>query len=382
MRCQRVAILGSTGSIGVNTLKVLDHLVPDYKVVALSANNSIDVLSRQVQRYQPEFVSVSAPGIAQLRVHRHARKIKFFDVTEVDDMVNACRPDIVVLAISGSAALAPFLAAVRLGIKIAPANKEALVMAGVLLRREAQGSGATIVPIDSEQSAIFQCLLRDKKEYLRKVILTASGGPLYKVPRQQFSRLTVAEILRHPRWKMGKKITVDSATLMNKGFEVIEAQMLFDLSMDQIDVLVHPEAIIHSMVEWHDGSILAQLSETDMRLPIQYALTYPERRISPLKGLDFSKWPVLHFDQVDGKKFPCLDLAFRCARQGGTLPCVLNAADEIAVQAFLEGKLAFVKIFELVERVIRDHKNIQQPSLKDIFAADRWAKEQTTKYLG
>jgi 1-deoxy-D-xylulose-5-phosphate reductoisomerase len=280
----------------------------------------------------------------------------------------------------GAGALAPFLEAARAGKRIAPANKEALVIAGDLIMKEVRQHQAQIIPVDSEQSAIFQCL-DGQRSPARRVHLTASGGALRDVPVKDFSKMSVKDILRHPRWQMGSKITVDSATLMNKGFEFIEAQKLFGLSFEQINIVIHPEAIIHSMVEFQDGSVLAQLAVTDMRLPIQYALTYPERLDTGLNSLDLIKLKSLTFQKPDLKKFPALGLAMIVAQTGGTLPCVLNAADEEAVDAFLNEKIGFKSIYKVVEKVVRNHKIKNNPTLNDIYEADEWARIETRKLL-
>jgi 1-deoxy-D-xylulose-5-phosphate reductoisomerase len=318
--------------------------------------------------------------LAQLK--KENSRTKFFDVKkDLPELVAKADVDVVVIAMTGAAALEPFLAAVRAGKKVAPANKEALVMAGGILMKEARRHGAVIVPVDSEQSAIFQCLEgRDRKD-LYQVHLTASGGALRALPRARHDKVSVRDILAHPRWKMGAKITVDSATLMNKGFEVIEAQRLFDLSIDKIKVLVHPEAIIHSMIEFVDGSILAQLGVTDMRLPIQYALTYPERLPVPLKRLDLVALKALTFEAPDLKKFPSLKLAYLAARRGGTAPAVLNAADEVAVDAFLKGSIKFTSIHTVVEKTLLKHVNVASPSLSDIQDADVWARYKAQEFV-
>jgi 1-deoxy-D-xylulose-5-phosphate reductoisomerase len=281
----------------------------------------------------------------------------------------------------GSAALKPFLTAVRTGKTVAPANKEALVSAGDILMREAKKHQAAIVPIDSEQSAIFQCLAGQDRVHLKKIYLTASGGALLNIAASRFDDLSVTQILKHPRWKMGKRITVDSASLMNKGFEVIEAKHLFGLAVEDIEVIVHPEAIIHSMVEFTDGSIVAQLGVTDMRLPIQYALTYPQRWKSGLRGIDFTRLRQLTFRKPDYKKFPSLALAIEVGRRGGTLPAVLNASDEMAVDAFLKRRLPFTGIHKLVERVVQKHKTVETPSFSQILAADQWARQEADRLI-
>lgn len=363
MQKRTIAILGSTGSIGINTLKVVDRHPELFKVGALTAYNNKSLLDRQVKAYRPRHMALG---------------------NRPEDLVRiASDPgiDVVVLAIRGAAALAPFLAAARAGKIITPANKEALVIAGDLIMDAARKNKAVIVPIDSEQSAIFQCL-DGQKAPLKRVHLTASGGPFRELPAKDFARVTVKQVLSHPRWKMGAKITVDSATLMNKGFEFIEAQRLFNLGFKDINVLIHPEAIIHSMVEFEDGSVLAQLGVTDMRLPIQYALTYPERRPTGLKPLDLAAIGRLHFSAPDLKRFPALGLAMEAARRGGSMPCVLNAADEEAVEAFLEGKLSFTGIYKVVEKVILRHKIVRQPTLEDIVSVDTWARREARDAIG
>jgi len=288
---------------------------------------------------------------------------------------------VVVLAIRGAGALIPFLEALAAGKTVATANKEALVIAGDLIMNEARKHKARIIPIDSEQSAIFQCLEGQKSKPVY-VHLTASGGPLREVKSRDFKHMRPKDILRHPRWKMGPKITVDSATLMNKGFEVIEAKHLFNLNTNQIKVLVHPEAIIHSMVEFADGSLLAQLGVTDMRLPIQYALTYPERLPTGLKDLNLAEIRSLNFQKPDLKKFPSLGLAFEAARLAGSMPAVLNAADEEAVEAFLKEKIDFLSIYKVVEKVVLAHTIVKNPSLQAILQTDEWARQEARKVIG
>lgn len=362
MAQKRIAILGSTGSIGLNTLRVVDRCPKLFKVVALTAYNNKELLDAQVAKYKPKYVVLgnTEEGLVEI--------------------ASSASVDIVVIAIRGAAALKPFMAAARAGKTIAPANKEALVIAGELIMAEARKNGAVIVPVDSEQSAIFQCL-DGQTAPVKKVHLTASGGALRNVPSKQFDRMTVADILKHPRWKMGQKITVDSATLMNKGFEFIEAQRLFNLRFDQVEVVIHPEAIIHSMVEFEDGSILAQLGITDMRLPIQYALTYPKRLDTGLERLDFAKLGQLNFAAVDYKKFPALKLAMDAAQQSGSAPCVLNAADEEAVDEFLKGKIKFTSIYSIVEKVLSSHKLVKNPTLTDISATDAWARDKARSVI-
>lgn len=381
MDFKNVVILGSTGSIGINTLKVIERHPDQFKVFGLSAYNNIKLLEKQIQKFSPKYVAVTDKGFEYFK-NRNFTGVKFLKVeNDLDFMVAEKVVTNIVIGMRGSAALGPFLSAVRKGKTVAPANKEALVIAGDVIMQAARRNKAVIIPVDSEQSAIFQCLQGQNRPELKKVWLTASGGTLRKIEKEQFDQLTVREILDHPRWKMGKKITVDSATLMNKGFEIIEAMRLFNLSIDQIEVIVHPEAIIHSMVEFIDGSIIAQLGVTDMRLPIQYALTYPKRLDAGLKNMDFYRLKSLNFERPDYKKFPALSLAIHVAKTGGTLPSVLNAADEEVVEAFLEGKIRFTEIFKIVEKVIKKHKTILNPNLNQILAADGWAREETRKVM-
>jgi len=379
MKPCRIAILGSTGSIGLNTLKVVDQHPHRFKVVALSAYNNVGLLERQIKKYRPAHVAIGPEGFIYLK-SRGIKGFKLYSIGDCAQMASLKEVDVVVLAMSGAGALMPFLAAVRAGKTVAPANKEALVIAGDLIMGEARRCGAKIIPIDSEQSAIFQCVDGQPSKPVL-VHLTASGGPLRGVKPGDFKRMTPKEILRHPRWKMGPKITVDSATLMNKGFEVIEAKHLFGLDHRQIKVLVHPEAIIHSMVEFADGSLLAQLGVTDMRLPIQYALTYPDRLGTGLARLDLAELGALHFEEPDLKNFPSLGLAFEAARLGGTIPAVLNAADEEAVAAFLKGRVGFLSIYKIVEKVVLRHKIVKKPSLEAVLQADQWARQEAKNIL-
>ncbi|MBL8014245.1 MAG: 1-deoxy-D-xylulose-5-phosphate reductoisomerase [Candidatus Omnitrophica bacterium] len=382
MKRKNVAIIGSTGSIGINTLKVIDQFPEQFQVVALSAYNNCDLLIRQIKKYRPRYAAVSQQQYEKIKSRVDAKRCTVC-LADQDLAMIATLPqvDVVILAMRGSAALAPFMAAVKAGKTVAPANKEALVVAGDLLIAEARRTGATIVPIDSEQSAIFQCLQGQNRGELKRVLLTASGGTLLRVSSSKFDRLTVEEILSHPRWKMGAKITVDSATLMNKGFEVIEAQKLFGLKANEIRVVVHPQAIIHSMVEFIDGSVLAQLASTDMRLPIQYALTYPQRNSVRLPALDLCAIQSLTFEEPDLKRFPLLALALEVAKKDGSLPAVLNAADEVAVEAFLNRKIKLTKIFDVVSKVVKKHRLVLKPNLQEVLEADQWAREETRKLI-
>lgn len=382
MAPRNILVLGSTGSIGVNTLKVIAKYPKQFCVCGISAYSNVSLLKKQIEEFKPKYVAVKNKFISKLKSEVSVRSVKYFDVDQdLEELVAKDDIEIIVIGMPGSAALKPFLKAVRLGKRVAPANKEALVIAGELLMSEACKYGAEVIPVDSEQSAIFQCLEGRDLSFLKRVHLTASGGALLNVPKSKFNELTVEQILNHPRWKMGKKITVDSATLMNKGFEVIEAMRLFNLDVSKINVVVHPEAIIHSMVEFVDGSVLAQLGITDMRIPIQYALTYPARLETGLPSVDFAKVKQLNFSNPDVKKFPLLEAAFEAARQGGTLPAVLNAVDEDVVEAFLAKKIKFTDINKIVEKVLRQHKIVQNPSLEQVFDADQWAREQAQSII-
>lgn len=380
---KRVAILGSTGSIGKSALEVVRHLPADLKAVGLSANSNIEILYRQIKEFHPAFACVQDKFAARLLKNRAGLKqTKLFVGEEgLRQMIQEQGIDSVLLAISGSGALMPLLTAIDSGKDIALANKEALVMAGPIIMRRAREKKVKILPVDSEQSAIWQCLQNSDRGKIKNIYLTASGGPLRLTRRKDLKGISREKVLRHPRWKMGEKITVDSATLMNKGLEVLEAIFLFGISVDKIKVLIHPEAIIHSLVEFIDGVVLAQLSVTDMRIPIQYALSYPERLTTDLSGIDFYRLKELHFAKPDFKKFPCLGLSYRAARSMGTMPCVLNAANEISVQEFLKKRLGFISIAKVIAKVIDKHRNIANPGLSEILEADRWARNEARKVI-
>ena len=382
MKSKNIVILGSTGSIGVNTLKVVERFSNKFNVVGLTAYNNFKLLEKQIQKFQPKYVAASEKGRDYLKKNINVKTIKILNVEkDLAELVALKKVDLVIIAMRGSAALVPFLSALKAGKTVAPANKEALVVAGDIIMRTAKKYEAKIVPIDSEQSAIFQCLDGNNRKELNKVYLTASGGSLLNTPQSEFKNISVQKILAHPRWKMGKKITVDSAMLMNKGFEIIEAMHLFNLDVNDIEVVVHPEAIIHSMVEFKDGSIIAQLGITDMRLPIQYAMTYPERWQTGLKSMNFFQLQKLTFQKPNMKKFPSLALAIYAGKQGGTLPSVLNAADEEAVEAFLNHKINFLSIHKIVEKIVKTHTIVKNPKLQSILDADQWAREEARKAI-
>ena len=370
---KRLAILGSTGSIGTHTLDVVRAHPDEFEVTALAAGANLDLLERQARQFSPRLVSVaSEAGAQELRRRLGAGRTEV--VWGTDGLVEAAsngRADTVVSAIVGAAGLLPTMAAVRAGKAVALANKESLVMAGGLVMAAARAAGRRILPVDSEHCAIFQCLEHDPGRRVQRLILTASGGPFRALPREAFARITPEDALRHPTWAMGRKITIDSATLVNKGLEVIEAHWLFDLPVDRVDVIVHPQSVVHSMVEYVDGSILAQLGVPDMRLPIQYALTYPERYPSPTPRLDLKATAALTFEPVDRDKFPCLDLAYAACRAGGSAPTVLNAANEVAVQWFLDRRIRFDEIPTVIRRALDAHPSREVTSVEEVLGVDR-----------
>ncbi|MBI4303095.1 MAG: 1-deoxy-D-xylulose-5-phosphate reductoisomerase [Chloroflexi bacterium] len=373
---KKIALLGSTGSIGQQTLDVVRALPHHFKVIGLAAGKNIGLLERQINEFKPRFVYYQDEGAL---AHLASTGCKFLSLEE---MASHPEADMVVIATSGSAGLGATLAAVRAGKTIALSNKEPLVMAGEIITREAKTNGAHILPVDSEHSAIWQCL-RGETQPPTKIILTASGGPFRHYSPEQLEQVTLEQTLKHPTWQMGKKVTVDSATLMNKGFEVIEARWLFDVPIDRIKVVVHPQSIIHSMVEFADGTIKAQLSLPDMRFPIQYALSYPERLPHPhLPQLDWDKLKELTFEQPDFDTFRCLKLAIDSGRKGDTYPAVLCAADELAIELFLSRRIKFADIARLVEQTLAEHKPVARPALEKILSADAWAREKIMQLAG
>jgi len=381
---KRLAVLGSTGSIGVTTLSLVERFPERFCVVALAAGKNLLKLKEQVQRFQPEVVSLSTEADARdLRSQLPEFRGEILWGIEGPTAV-ATHPaaDMVMSALVGAAGLAPTLAAIRAGKTIALANKEALVISGELMTREATRYGVQILPVDSEHNAIFQALHGYQREQVKRIILTASGGPFLHRPAAELSAVSVEEALQHPTWKMGSKITIDSATLMNKGFEVIEARWLFNLPPEQVSVIVHPQSIVHSMVEYMDGSVLAQLGIPDMAIPISYILAYPNRLpLSHLPALDLTAAAQLTFFQPDFAKFPCLALAYEALARGGTCPAVLNAANEITVESFLSGQIRFLDIAELNSRVLDAHTPRPVTDLDDLLEADRWARAQVQTAL-
>lgn len=377
-----LCILGSTGSVGQNCLRVARSLPALFRVVSLSAGRNLEVLAEQVAEFNPQMVAVGGsefiePLRDRLRARAYARALKI--VTGADGQAEAAmlpEVDFVVSASHGTTGLVATYRAVRAGKQLGLANKETLVVAGELVMRAARENGVDVIPIDSEHSALHQCLRSGHRQEVRRIVLTASGGPFLRTPRKHFEAITPEEALKHPVWKMGGRITIDSATLMNKGFEIIEAHWLFGFESSQIDVVIHPESVIHSMVEFVDGSIAAQLSTPDMRIPIQYALTYPTRLAvnGNLMALDLAALGHLSFRKPDTRRFPCLELARVALAQGGAVPCFLNAADEVAVEAFLNRSARFTDIASVVEEVLAKAPQVQLSSLDDVLGFDHEAR--------
>jgi len=380
---KRVAILGSTGSIGRSALDVLRRLGPDFELVGLAANSRWEALAEQVEEFRPKRAALASktafPRLAE-RLGGNCVQLAA-GIEAVSALAAADDVDIVVNAIVGAQGLAPALAALKAGKTLALANKECMVMAGDFLNRLADQSGARIIPIDSEHSAIWQAMRSGDPREVQRVWITASGGPFRKLPIEELERVTPEEALRHPNWDMGPKITIDSATMMNKALEVIEAKWLFRLAVDKIRVLIHPQSVVHSLVEFRDGSTIAQLGLPDMRVPIQYALTYPERRPSPVEPANLAAVGRLDFEEPDLKRFPALGLGYRAAEAGGTLGAVLSAANEIAVAAFLERRIRFTEIARLVAEVMDAHELIACPTPDDVLAQDAWARKEAKAWM-
>ncbi|MBI5475889.1 MAG: 1-deoxy-D-xylulose-5-phosphate reductoisomerase [Ignavibacteriales bacterium] len=379
---KNICILGSTGSIGTNSLNVIKTFNDKFKVRILSAKNNIKLLENQIKEFQPQIVAVSEYDAAVQLRKKINKKIKILSGT--DGLIEAASDpgvDIVINSLVGFSGLHPTIEAIKNGKIIALANKETLVAAGSVIMPMLKKYGATLIPIDSEHSAILQCLIGEKAENINRIILTASGGPFLHTPKNKFIKITKAEALKHPNWSMGNKITIDSATMMNKGLEVIEAHWLFNVPAEKIDVLIHPQSIIHSMVEFIDGSFKAQLGMPDMRMPIQYALSYPDRLPANYQRVNFSSLGKITFYEPDKNKFECLQLAYNVLKKGGTAPAVLNATNEVAVEKFLSGDLPFHKIPRLISAAIEKIKSIKNPSIEDIEKADRLAREFAHKNI-
>jgi 1-deoxy-D-xylulose-5-phosphate reductoisomerase len=373
---KQIAILGSTGSIGTQALQVIEEHPDLYEVYALTANNQVDLLIGQARRFQPEAVVITnedkyqqlKEALADLPIKVYAGKAALAQIVESAPI------DIVLTAIVGYAGLEPTMNAIRAGKAIALANKETLVVAGELVNKLAQQYRTPILPVDSEHSAVFQCLAGEMNNRIEKVILTASGGPFRTFTHEQLKTVTKQQALKHPNWAMGAKITIDSASMMNKGFEVIEAKWLFGVRPDQIEVVVHPQSVIHSMLQFEDGSIKAQLGMPDMRLPIQYAFSYPDRIHSSFERLDFAKCTSLTFEQPDTKRFRNLALAYEAMHQGGNMPCIVNAANEVVVAAFLREEIGFLEMSDVIERTMQRTAFIQTPTYEDYVATDAEAR--------
>jgi len=379
---KRVVVLGSTGSIGRQTLDVVARRPDEFRVVALAAGKDVATIREQCRRFRPRVACLTSEEAAtQLRECLGPAGPEVLSGDEGLSAAAVVEADVVVLAVTGLAALPPLLAALDVGRDVALASKETLVAAGGVVTARALKGGARLIPVDSEHSAVFQCLAGNERTTVRRVVLTASGGAFLRASVREMERATPQQALDHPRWRMGAKVTVDSATLMNKGLEIIEACWLFDLRPAEVDVLIHPESIVHALVEFHDGSVLAQLAVPDMRLPIAYALSYPDRVDTGWPRLDLAKVAGLSFEPPDEDRFPALGLARWAIEAGGTLPCVMSAADEVAVTAFLKGRIGFTDICWIVADVMKDHSIVTQPDLADILWADGWARRKTAEVV-
>ncbi len=379
---KKIAILGSTGSIGTQALDVVRNLPGEFKISVLAANSNVELFAKQVEEFQPELAVLADESAYKVLKEKNLRGVEiaggrqaFIDAAAFDGV------EIVLTSMSGFAGLEPTIKAVKAKKNIALANKETLVVAGELIINLAKEHGVKILPVDSEHGAFFQCLQGENYKSVEKLLLTASGGPFRGKTRADLQNATVKEVLAHPTWNMGKKITVDSASLVNKGLEVIEAKFLYGVEYEQIQVVVHPQSIVHSMVEFVDGSIIAQLAAPDMRLPIQYALTYPNRKISPIKHLNFWEIKNLTFEKPDVETFKGLKFAYDAGKIGGTAPCVFNAANEIAVAAFLAGKINFLQIYYVIENALNARAVIKNPSLEILLQEDKIVRNLSEKFL-
>ncbi|MDR1784581.1 MAG: 1-deoxy-D-xylulose-5-phosphate reductoisomerase [Endomicrobium sp.] len=381
---KKIVVLGSSGSIGTQALDIACNLASDICIKGLAVDSNIEILKLQIKKFKPSAVSVNnfieSRNLEKWCVSNNIEVSVYSGPSGFERLVEMPDVDMVLVAIVGAAGLKSTIAAIKSKKDIAIANKETLVMAGSYIMGLAAEKGVSILPIDSEHSAIFQCCIREKKSQIKKIVLTASGGPFYKYDKE-FSKITIEEALNHPTWKMGRKITVDSATLMNKGLEVIEASVLFGIPIEKIEIIMHPQSILHSMVEYIDGSVIAQLSNPDMKLPIQYALTYPERLPSNIKSLNFVDIGKLEFFKPDFNKFPCLKLSYYAAKKGFTMPSVMSAANEVAVEAFLNKEIKFTNIAEIVEKTMYAHTISKSLSLDSFIEADFWARHYARKLI-
>ena len=379
-----LTILGSTGSIGTQTLEVVENLPGEFRVVALTANRNIELLAHQARQFEVEAVALADPkGADELRrllagsgIAIHTGRSGLLEIAGRDDI------DLCLNGLVGGGGMAPTMAALEAGVDVALSNKESLVMAGALITALQQEKGTKLLPIDSEHSAIWQCLAGEDRSQIRRLVLTGSGGPFRTWPLEDMSQVTREQALRHPNWDMGPKVTIDSATMMNKGLEVIEARWLYDMPPERIDIVIHPQSIIHSMVEFVDGSIKAQLGVPDMKIPIQYALAYPDHRPADWPRLDLAAIGELTFEEPDLEKFPCITLAYDALRRGGSAPAALNLANDLAVQAFLDDQLAFAAIPRVLERVLSEHPFIETPTLADLEELEGWTERYVSKTLG
>ena len=369
-----ISLLGSTGSIGKNALEVIRHLGPDYSVVALAAHSQVDLIEQQADLYKPELVALyDEKAAAELKRRRPHLKV-VAGLEGICEAASQCSATMVLSALSGTIGLKPTLAAIQAKKDVALANKEALVAGGELVMSAVRKQGVKLLPVDSEHSALFQCLVGEEPDSISRLVLTASGGPFYTYTDEMLSSITSQQALNHPTWKMGPKVSCDSSTLMNKGLEMIEAHFLFNIPASQIEVVIHPQSLIHSMVEFKDGSIKAQLSEPDMKLPIQYAFTYPTRQAGLLKPFDFIKASKLEFFYADHMKFRCLALAYQALFEGGSMPCYMNAANEILVSRFLQGSLGWSDIAKKLEMLMNKHKRVEIKTLDTVLQVDRLAR--------
>ena len=375
---KKVAILGSTGSIGTSALKVIERHRDRFRVIGLAVGKNLELLRKQIETFQPKIVSVASQEAAELlqKTYSSTGLQICYGSQGLIEVATHPEAELVISALVGALGLLPTYRAIQAGKDIALANKETLVMAGGLIMQEVAKQKSSLLPIDSEHSALFQCLLHCKREEVHRVILTASGGPFLDLSVEKFGQITVEEALQHPNWKMGRKITVDSATLMNKGLEVIEAYWLFGFPIDKIDITIHPQSVVHCLVELNDGSLLAHLGIPDMQIPIQYALSFPERLDSPVTSLPLSEMEPLEFRPPDKKRFPCLGLAYRALREGGTMPMVLSAANEVSVASFLAGEIPFLAIPSIIEEAMQQHQKSPLSSIEQALEVNQWAMER------
>jgi len=381
---KKIAILGSTGSIGVNALRVIQANPEKYQVTALAAGKNIRLLLEQIKRFRPLAVAVmeeTAANELKAQLTNSGRPEIFFGTEGFMRLATMTEVDTIISAMAGSAGLLPTYSGIKAGRNIALANKETMVMAGSLVMAEARNHGVSILPIDSEHSAILQSMQGHPREDLRRVILTASGGPFRDLSLEEMSKVTPAQALNHPNWNMGPKVSIDSSTMMNKGLEAIEAKWLFDLKMDQISILIHSQSIVHSMVEYKDGSIISQMGVPDMIIPISFALSFPHHLKNRVPPLELEKIGILSFEKPDMKRFRCLDLALKAAKIGGSMPTVLNGANEIAVESFLKGNIGFLDIPDLIEKTMASHENHPIDSIETVMEVDRWARDMARSIL-